>query len=65
MTKRNDKKIQKIRQSLMSLLEINIDIKEGFNEIYNEEFDKETPPLFCFLPSKSLMRQMIVDAVLS
>lgn len=63
-TKRNDKKVQKIRQSLMNLLDINISIHEGFNELYSEDFDPEEPPNFVYIPSKNLMRKMVVDAVL-
>ena len=38
-------------------------VGKKYNELYTEEFTPDVPPHFIFIPDKSLMRQMIIDAI--
>ena len=44
---------------------MNIEEEEGMHELYDEEaLDMDNPPVFVFIPSKCILRQMIVDVLL-
>lgn len=71
--KNKNKKLQKLKQTVFQslgldpnniskLCELTI-IDRRFDELYTENFNPDTPPDVIYIPSRRLMRQIIIDTV--